>query len=101
VGFHVEGEFFMRLSNRAKKRLMDKLNYCKAINLSMENTIKKFDRQVIKEYNSIIGLESKKLKSASFVTIPQRARVTRSNELGHYNKGDYYYSDLNCVFQRA
>lgn len=91
----------MRLSNRAKKRMIDKFNYCKAINLSSELTSQKIEKQLIKEVNNSIGLTPKKLVSHSFVKVPPRAKVTQSNKLSYYAKGDYYYSDLNCIFKRA
>jgi hypothetical protein len=87
-----------RMSNRSKKRLRDKALYCKAI--GDYSTARDILKTLVKNESNDIGLQYKKLKSASWVTVPSRAKVTLSTAK-NYNQGDYYFSDLNCVFLRA
>jgi len=91
-----------KMSNRHRHKILNKVMYCKATgDIKQATDLLKTLLKDEEGENKKIGLWFKKLKSSSFVTVPQRARVTKSNSLGHYLQGDYYYSDLNCVFQRA
>lgn len=86
----------MAISNRAKKRMIDKALFCKRQgNLSKALEVL---NKAIKIESKELGIITKRLKSKSYVEVPRRVRVTKSNKLPVYNKGDYYYTDLNCVF---
>ena len=92
-----ESENFMRgLSNKARKRMIDKALFCKRQG-NLQTALDVINKAIAIESKQL-GLCLKKLKSQSYVTVPSRARVTRSDKLPTFNKGDYYYSDLNCVF---
>lgn len=81
-----------RLSNRALNRMRHKAMYCKAVSDETQaNTI--FNNIDIATINKL-GIHTNKLKSKSFTTINQ-VKVNRFNP--HYNQGDYYYSDLDCI----
>jgi hypothetical protein len=88
----------MALSNRAKKRMIDKAMYCKATG-DLKQSINLLKIAIADERKQL-GIYTPKLKSKSFVEVPQRVEVTKSNQ-AYYNKGDYYFSDLNCIFKRA
>lgn len=89
----------MSLSNRARRRMIDKALYCKATgNLEQARELL---RDVVTDDVEKVKFYLPKLKSKSFVSVPPRVEVTKSNQVNSYNKGDYYYSDLNCVFIRA
>ena len=77
-----------KLSNRARRRMIDKALFCKRQG-KLETALDVINKAIAIESKEL-GLCLKKLKSQSYVTVPSRAKVTRSDKLPNFNKGDYY-----------
>lgn len=91
-----EGDRVMsKISNQELKRLNNQLKYFQAT--KQESKAREIQSSIKDLFNKRMGLYTSHLQSKSYLIIKQ---IKVNSFSPYYNKGDYYYSPLDCITLR-